>query len=94
MAADLARRVSVLADPIRLRPISILLAHEQGRVSVYDLANALEPTEPEISHHLEVLLDAGLVDCQKTGVYSVTNLGAELFRHLVQLFGHPPRDEP
>jgi ArsR family transcriptional regulator len=87
----------VLADPVRLRLVSILLTHEHGRAGMQELTGAFELAEPTISHHLKVLRDAGLVGYERSGVHSfywLTPTGQELFRHLVQLLDDPPRAEP
>ncbi|MFB4269178.1 metalloregulator ArsR/SmtB family transcription factor [Nonomuraea sp. GTA35] len=97
LAADLARRLRVLADPARLRLMSILLTHEHGRAGVHELTTAFELAEPTISHHLKVLRDAGLVGHERTGVrsfYWVTSAGQDLFQHLVQLLDDPPGARP
>ncbi|MEV0831324.1 ArsR/SmtB family transcription factor [Nonomuraea rubra] len=90
LAIDMARQLRVLADPVRLRLVSILLS--RGSAGVYELTDAFDAKEPMISHHLRVLRDAGLVDCERVGVrssYSVTLAGAQLFPYVTQLFDVP-----
>ena len=56
-AADLAHTLKALADPTRLRLVSMVAAHEGGEACVCDLTEPLGLTQPTISHHLKVLDD-------------------------------------
>ncbi|MGC8463155.1 MAG: ArsR/SmtB family transcription factor [Acidimicrobiales bacterium] len=58
-AVDLARVLGALADPVRLRLLSIVAA--RGEVCSCDLEGPLGKSQPTISHHTKVLADAGLV---------------------------------
>jgi ArsR family transcriptional regulator len=73
LSADQADQVSTLlkalADPVRLRLMSLVLSHEDGEACVCDLTDAFELSQPTISHHLKVLHEAGLLDRQKRGVW-------------------------
>ena len=51
-AADLARLLKALADPTRLRLVSMVAAHEDGEACVCELTEPLGLTQPTISHHL------------------------------------------
>ncbi|WP_410479418.1 ArsR family transcriptional regulator, partial [Pseudonocardia sp. H11422] len=51
-AADLAKSFKAVADPIRLRLLSLIAAHEDGEACVCDLTGAFEVSGPTISHHL------------------------------------------
>ncbi|MFG6193352.1 ArsR/SmtB family transcription factor [Nonomuraea sp. JJY05] len=73
-AAEMARVFKALGDPIRLRLLSLIGAHESGRqigdgVCVCELAVVFEVTAPTISHHLKVLREAGLIDSQRRGTW-------------------------
>jgi ArsR family transcriptional regulator len=68
-AVDLARVFKALADPARLRLLSLIGAREGGEVCVCDLTAAFELTQPTISHHLKTLREAGLIDCQRRGTW-------------------------
>jgi ArsR family transcriptional regulator len=69
-AADLARILKALADPTRLRLVSMVAAHEGGEACVCDLTEPLGLTQPTISHHLKVLVDAGIFTRDKRGVWA------------------------
>ena len=69
-AADLARILKALADPTRLRLVSIVAAHEGGEACVCDLTDPLGLTQPTISHHLKVLVDAGILTREQRGKWA------------------------
>jgi ArsR family transcriptional regulator, arsenate/arsenite/antimonite-responsive transcriptional repressor len=66
-AAELAKGFAALADPARLRVISMLAAAAGGEVCVCDFVVPLGKSQPTISHHLKVLGDAGLVVGDRRG---------------------------
>jgi ArsR family transcriptional regulator len=68
-AMDLAKGFKALGDPIRLRLLSLIAARGGGEVCVCDLTDAFQVTGPTISHHLRVLREAGLIDCERRGTW-------------------------
>ncbi|MFY1584425.1 ArsR/SmtB family transcription factor [Micromonospora sp. WMMD734] len=68
-AAGLARGFKALGDPVRLRLLSLIAARAGGEVCVCELTDAFTLTGPTISHHLKVLREAGLIDCQRRGTW-------------------------
>ena len=82
-AEQVAPLLKALADPVRLRLMSLVASHAGGEACVCDLTGAFELSQPTISHHLKVLHDAGLLDREKRGVWvyyrartsSLTSLG-------------------
>ena len=68
-AADLARMFKALGDPVRLRMLSLIAAHEGGESCVCDISPAFDLSQPTISHHLKVLREAGLLDSQRRGTW-------------------------
>lgn len=64
-AAELGRVLAALADPVRLRLVSLVIAN--GRVCSCDLEEPLGRSQPTISHHVKVLSDAGLITGEKDG---------------------------
>jgi ArsR family transcriptional regulator len=66
-ADRLARALKVLADPTRLRLLSLIGAHPDGEACVCDLTVPMDLTQPTVSHHLRVLTDAGLVGREQRG---------------------------
>lgn len=76
-AADADGLVGVfkaLADPARLRLLSMIAAHEGGEACVCDLTEPLGLSQPTVSHHLKVLHGAGLVERDKRGVWAYYRL--------------------
>ncbi len=69
-AEGVARTLKALADPVRLRLLSILAAHDEGGACVCDLTEPVGLTQPTVSHHLKVLTEAGLVTREKRGVWA------------------------
>jgi ArsR family transcriptional regulator len=68
-AEELAPLFKAVADPVRLRLLSLIACHEGGEACVCDLTGAFELTAPTISHHLKVLKTAGLIDSQRRGTW-------------------------
>jgi ArsR family transcriptional regulator, arsenate/arsenite/antimonite-responsive transcriptional repressor len=69
-AADLAHILKALADPTRLRLVSMVAAHQGGEACVCDLTDPLGLTQPTISHHLKVLVDAGIFTRDQRGKWA------------------------
>ncbi|PWJ52533.1 transcriptional regulator, ArsR family [Quadrisphaera granulorum] len=69
-AVALARTLKALADPARLRLLSLVAAHEGGEACVCDLTEPLGLSQPTVSHHLKVLVEAGLLTRDKRGVWA------------------------
>jgi ArsR family transcriptional regulator len=73
-ADDLARSLKAIADPARLRLISIIAASEDQEACVCDLTEPLDIGQPTVSHHLKVLADAGFVTRSKRGSWAYYKL--------------------
>jgi ArsR family transcriptional regulator len=68
-AAELAQVFKALADPVRLRLVSLIGAHQGGEVCVCELTDSFELTQPTISHHLKVLREAGIIGSERRGTW-------------------------
>ena len=68
-AVDLARVFKALSDPVRLRLMSLIASYAGGEACVCDLTDAFDVAQSTISHHLRVLREAGLVDCERRGTW-------------------------
>lgn len=66
-AVAAARDFAVLADPVRLRLLSLLVSAPAGEACVCDLVEPVRRSQPTVSHHLKVLADAGLVVGERRG---------------------------
>ena len=68
-AAGLAQVFKALGDPVRLRLLSLIGAHQGGEVCVCELTDAFNLTQPTISHHLKVLREAGIITSERRGTW-------------------------
>ncbi len=58
-----------LGDPVRLRLLSIVASQPGGEACVCDLTAAFDLSQPTISHHLKVLRETGLLECERRGTW-------------------------
>ena len=79
-AADLARRLKALADPQRLRLLSLLMAAPDGEACTCDLTDELGLSQPTVSHHLKKLHEAGLARAERRGVWTYYRADADALR--------------
>jgi ArsR family transcriptional regulator, arsenate/arsenite/antimonite-responsive transcriptional repressor len=89
-AAGLARTLKALADPTRLRLVSMVAAHEGHEACVCDLTAPLGLTQPTISHHLKILVDAGILTRDKRGVWAYYALVPTALSTLATALSPPP----
>jgi len=68
-SAQVVPMLKAIADPARLRLLSLVLSHEGAEACVCDLLPYFDLSQPTISHHLKVLHEAGLVDREKRGTW-------------------------
>ena len=73
-AETVARTLKALADPARLRIVSIVAAHDDQEACVCDLQEPLGLSQPTVSHHLKVLTDAGFLTRTKRGSWAYYRL--------------------
>src|SRR5262245_53781545 len=66
-AVDLAQAFKALADPVRLRLLSLIASAADGEACSCDLEEPVGKSQPTVSHHLSVLADAGLITKRKAG---------------------------
>src|SRR5512135_1592369 len=90
-AAAIAPMFKALGDPVRLRLMSMIAA--MGEACVCDLSDAFEVSGPTISHHLRVLREAGLVDCERRGTWVRYWIRPDAVRQLSALLQVSPVDE-
>jgi ArsR family transcriptional regulator len=76
-AALLAKGFAALGDPARLRVLSMLAAAPTGEVCVCELVGPLGKSQPTVSHHLKVLVDAGLIIGDRRGKWVWYSLVAD-----------------
>ena len=89
-AEQVAPLLKALADPVRLRLMSLVASHPGGGICACDLGESFDLSQPTISHHLKVLHDAGLVDRDKRGVWVYYRARSQALISLSALIGCPP----
>ncbi len=68
-AATLARSFGALSDPTRLRLLSLIASADADEVCACDLIEPSGRSQPTVSHHMKVLVDVGLVEREKRGLW-------------------------
>jgi ArsR family transcriptional regulator len=86
-ADRIAPLLRAIADPVRLRLLSLVASHADGEACVCDLNDAFELSQPTISHHLKVLYEVGLLDRSKRGVWVYYRVRGEALSDLAKLLG-------
>ena len=87
-ADQVAPLLKALADPVRLRLMSLVASHTDGEACVCDLNDAFDLSQPTISHHLKVLHEAGLLDREKRGVWVYYRARTEALSSLAAMIGN------
>ena len=88
-AEQVAPLLKALADPVRLRLMSLVASHEGGEACVCDLTGAFALSQPTISHHLKVLHGCGLLDREKRGVWVYYRARTGALADVAALIGTP-----
>ncbi|MGI8868962.1 MAG: ArsR/SmtB family transcription factor [Mycobacteriales bacterium] len=73
-AERLAVVLKALAEPTRLRLVSLIAAHEGAEACVCDLTAPVGLSQPTVSHHLKVLIDTGLLEREQRGKWAYYRL--------------------
>jgi ArsR family transcriptional regulator, arsenate/arsenite/antimonite-responsive transcriptional repressor len=89
-AAALAPGFKALGDPVRLRLVSLIGAHQGGEACVCDLTAAFDLSQPTISHHLKILRDAGIIDSERRGTWVYYRLVPDALVRMAALLAAPP----
>jgi ArsR family transcriptional regulator len=66
-AQALASELAAVADPVRLRILSMLVSADSGEVCVCEMVEPIGRSQPTVSHHLKILVEAGLIAGDKRG---------------------------
>lgn len=90
-AEELAAMFKLLADPVRLRLLSIIANAPQGEVCACDLTEPLDRSQPTVSHHLSALTEGGLLEREKRGKWAWFRVVPERLAVLRDALG-PPAD--
>ena len=88
-AERIAPLLKALADPVRLRLMSLIASHAGGETCVCELLDEFDLSQPTISHHLKVLHDCGLLERDKRGVWVYYRARTDALTGLGALIGTP-----
>jgi len=69
-ADELALLLKAVADPVRLQLLSLIRAGDPQESCVCDLTEAVDLSQPTVSHHLKVLVEAGLLTRERRGSWA------------------------
>jgi ArsR family transcriptional regulator len=86
-AERMAPLLKALADPVRLRLLSLVAAHADQEACVCDLNDAFDLSQPTISHHLKVLHEVGLLDRSKRGTWVYYRIRADVLADVAGMLG-------
>jgi ArsR family transcriptional regulator, arsenate/arsenite/antimonite-responsive transcriptional repressor len=76
-ASELAEILKAVADPVRLRLVSIVATAASGEVCACDLPGLVDRSQPTVSHHLSLLVKAGILDREQRGKWAWFRLRPE-----------------
>lgn len=88
-ADALAGQLKALADPARIKLVSMLATAPGGELCACDLPAALGKSQPTTSHHLRQLLDAGLIEREQRGKWAWFRLVPDQLAALRTALGEP-----
>lgn len=83
-ANELARALKAIADPVRLRLLSLIASHADGEICVCDLTGAFDLSAPTISHHLKVLRESDIIIGERRGTWIYYRVRTEIFATLAE----------
>jgi ArsR family transcriptional regulator len=86
-AGEISVLLKAIADPARLRLVSLIACHEGGEACVCELTGAFDLTAPTISHHLRVLREAGLIGAERRGTWVYYRTNREVLARLAAVLG-------
>ncbi len=81
-ADELAALFKAVADPMRLRLLSLIACHDGGESCVCDLLEAFDVTAPTVSYHLRILREAGLIGSERRGTWVYYRVNPEMMARM------------
>ena len=88
-ATELAAVLKTLADPTRLRLVSIIASSQGGEACACDFSDALNRSQPTISHHLSQLVSAGILEREQRGKWAWFRIDADRLDVVHRALGRP-----
>ncbi|MGC3022002.1 ArsR/SmtB family transcription factor [Brevibacterium sp. FAM 24630] len=93
-AQDFARTLKAVSDPTRLQLVSLVAAHDDQEACLCDLIDPVGLGQPTVSHHLKILVDAGVLRREKRGIWSYYSLEAETLSRLASFLSPSRTPQP
>jgi ArsR family transcriptional regulator len=93
-ADELAPLFKALADPMRLRLLSLIACHEGGESCVCDLLDAFDVTAPSVSYHLKILREAGLISSERRGTWIYYRANPDVIARMSAVLAPPVSASP
>jgi ArsR family transcriptional regulator, arsenate/arsenite/antimonite-responsive transcriptional repressor len=90
-AIELAAILKALADPVRLRLVSLIASSPTGEMCACDLPGLLDRSQPTMSHHLSQLVRAGLVEREQRGKWAWFRLRPQRLDALCAVLSGTPK---
>lgn len=81
-AERLAATFKALADPARVKLVSLIAASAGGEACICDLTEPLELSQPTVSHHMKLLVDSGLVSRDQRGKWAYYRVNHEALEQI------------
>ena len=88
-AESLAAVLKAVAEPTRLRLVSLVAAHANAEACVCDLTEPVGLSQPTVSHHLKILVDAGVLEREQRGKWAYYRLVPKTLTSISQLLTPP-----
>jgi ArsR family transcriptional regulator len=81
-AETLARMFKAISDPTRVRLLSMIAAAPEGEACICDMTAPVGLTQPTVSHHMKVLVEAGLATREQRGKWAYYRVAPDVLRSL------------
>ena len=86
-ATEVASVMKALADPARLRLLSIIATSPEGEACSCDLVEPLGRSQPTVSHHLSQLVDAGILEREQRGRWAWFRVAPDTLIQVCRILG-------
>jgi ArsR family transcriptional regulator len=90
-ADELAALFKAVADPMRLRLLSLIACHDGGESCVCDLLGEFDVTAPSVSYHLRLLREAGLISAERRGTWVYYRANPDVMARMSAVLAAPAR---
>jgi ArsR family transcriptional regulator len=88
-ADELAPLFKAVADPMRLRLLSLIACHDGGETCVCELLEAFDVTAPSVSYHLKILREAGLIGSERRGTWVYYRVNPDVMARMSAVLAPP-----